>query len=67
VFNRLLILVASVLALSACASHKAKQVDCDGPLRPINRPVLVDNPASTRPSSPTKPSASLVSEAAHER
>jgi hypothetical protein len=41
------------VALEACAHHGAKRVECDGPLRPINRPdgtvpVSVE-PANTAP------------------
>jgi hypothetical protein len=63
--NRIPILMMLLLALSACASHKARQVDCDVALRPINRPVPVDTPASTLPSSDTdmKKPSSLVPEA----
>jgi hypothetical protein len=67
VFNRLSILVASVFALSACASHEAVRVECNGPLRPINRPVPVDNPTSARPSSALRPLSPPMSEAGHER
>jgi len=66
VLKKISILVASVLVLSACASHKAVRVECDGALRPINRPVPVENPAVTRPSLPLKPASPPMSEAGHD-
>lgn len=36
--NTRIFLIASVLVFSACAHHEAIRVDCDGTLRPINRP-----------------------------
>jgi hypothetical protein len=41
------------IVLSACAHHGAMRVECEGPLRPINRPVqLSDAPVSVLPASP---------------
>ena len=40
--------------LAGCAHHGAVRVECDGPLRPINRPALVnDAPVSVVPVSPS--------------
>jgi len=33
-----ILLVALILFVTACATHRAKRVDCDGPLQPINAP-----------------------------
>jgi hypothetical protein len=39
--------------LAGCAHRGAVRVECDGPLRPINRPTLLkDAPASVVPASP---------------
>ena len=40
--------------LAGCAHRGAVRVECDGPLRPINRPALVnDAPVSVVPASPS--------------
>lgn len=47
---RLLILSA---VLVGCAHHGAVRVECEGPLRPINRPAqLKEAPVTVVPSSP---------------
>ena len=41
------------LFLAACAHRGAVRVDCEGPLRPINRPApLKDAPVTVAPGSP---------------
>ena len=45
--------------LAACAHRGAVRVECDGPLRPINRPAqLKDAPVSVVPASPSTPTSS---------
>ncbi len=45
--------------LAACAHHGAMRVECDGPLRPINRPApLKDAPVTVVPTSPGTPTGS---------
>jgi hypothetical protein len=39
VFARNLTFILCVSSLVACAHHKAVRVDCDGPLREINKPL----------------------------
>ena len=40
--------------LAGCAHHGAVRVQCDGPLRPINRPAPVkDAPVTVVPASPS--------------
>jgi hypothetical protein len=51
--RRLVLLTSIGVSLMGCAHHHAKRVDCDGPLRPINRPV-----ASLGPFTPAGPNAS---------
>ena len=42
--------------LAGCAHRGAVRVECDGPLRPINRPALLkDGPVSVVPASPSTP------------
>ena len=36
--NTRIFLIFSLLCLSACAHHEAIRVECEGALRPINRP-----------------------------
>lgn len=36
---RSLLMVALAVLSTACAHKGARRVDCDGPLRPINRPA----------------------------
>ena len=67
VLNRMLMLIVCLVSLSACAHHNAVRVDCEGPLRPINRLVPV---SSVAPSPPAAPSSALVGpagEGGHER
>jgi hypothetical protein len=41
------------LLLAGCAHRGAVRVDCEGPLRPINRPAsLKDAPVTVAPGSP---------------
>jgi hypothetical protein len=48
-----------VLFLAGCAHRGAVRVECDGPLRPINRPALLkDAPVSVVPASPSTPTGS---------
>ena len=43
--------------LTGCAHRGAVRVECDGPLRPINRPALLkDAPVTVAPASPSTPS-----------
>jgi len=45
-----------VTVLAGCAHRGAVRVECDGPLRPINRPTqLKDAPVSVMPASPATP------------
>ena len=45
--------------LAGCAHPGAVRVECDGPLRPINRPALLkDAPVSVVPASPGTPTGS---------
>ena len=48
--QKLSVLILCLVALSACAHRGAVRVDCTGPLRPINRPVLVPTPAPNQTS-----------------
>jgi hypothetical protein len=42
--------------LTGCAHRGAVRVECDGPLRPINRPALLkDAPVTVVPASPSTP------------
>jgi hypothetical protein len=42
--------------LAGCAHRGAVRVECDGPLRPINRPApLKDAPVTVAPASPSTP------------
>jgi hypothetical protein len=44
--------------LPGCAHRGAKRVDCEGPLRPINRPAnLKDAPVTVVPASPEIPAS----------
>jgi hypothetical protein len=47
-------LLTPTVLLAACAHHAAVRVECDGPLRPINRPAL----GQSIPSPDASPSAS---------
>ena len=44
--NKRLILIVLALTLGACAHREALRVDCDGPLRPINRPAVAGKSTS---------------------
>ena len=45
--------------LAGCAHRGAVRVECDGPLRPINRPApLKDAPVTVVPASPSTPTGS---------
>ena len=45
-----------MIILAGCAHRGAVRVDCDGPLRPINRGAqLKDAPVSLAPASPATP------------
>lgn len=45
--------------LAGCAHRDAVRVECDGPLRPINRPApLKDAPVTVVPASPSTPTGS---------
>jgi hypothetical protein len=45
--------------LAGCAHRGAVRVECDGPLRPINRPALLkDAPVSVVPANPSTPTGS---------
>ena len=45
--NKWLPLIMTALALSACAHHQGVRVDCEGTLRPINRPPTVSPSGGT--------------------
>jgi hypothetical protein len=48
-----------MILLAGCAHRGAVRVECDGPLRPINRPALLkDAPVSVVPASPSTPTGS---------
>jgi hypothetical protein len=44
------------ILLTGCAHRGATRVECEGPLRPINRPApLKDAPVTLEPASPDTP------------
>jgi hypothetical protein len=48
-----------ITLLAGCAHRGAVRVECDGPLRPINRPApLKDAPVTVAPASPGTPTGS---------
>jgi hypothetical protein len=50
-----------ITLLAGCAHHGAVRVECDGPLRPINRLALLkDAPVTVVPASPSTPTGSSV-------
>jgi hypothetical protein len=67
VLNRMLLLIACLVSLSACAHHNAVRVDCEGPLRPINRPAPVSSVAPSLPAAPSPEFAVPAGGGGHER
>jgi hypothetical protein len=46
------------VTLAGCAHRGAMRVDCEGPLRPINRPAnLKEAPVTVVPASPETPAS----------
>jgi hypothetical protein len=65
--RQLSVLVLCLVSLSACAHRGAVRVDCNGPLRPINRAAPLNGNTPVSPAAPTAaPSQSSAGEGRHE-